>query len=71
MVNKMMERPILGTPIKSVKLKMASIITPRTFAIGPKNPPCWVKIIPFIYLCKFKIQITSERRGQKRGDYTK
>ena len=42
-----MDKPILGMPIAFNTLKIPSIRTPSTFAIGPKIAPSyWVNKIP-------------------------
>ena len=47
MVKNIMDKPILGIPIKSKTLKIPFIKTPRTLAIGPKiSPSYWLKTIP-------------------------
>ena len=42
-----MDKPTLGSPIKSRRKKIPSMRYPRTLAMGPNIAPSyWVKIIP-------------------------
>ena len=50
MVNRIIAKPILGIPIRSITQKIPSIIRPSNLAIGPKiNPESFVNKIPLIY----------------------